>query len=843
MAGSSNANASRTLSWYSQLPRDTASSHHNALGDVFYQHLNSSSISQRRSKSTPALSPPSTSTPKHEHPYPGNNISSNSNQSNNSTQSRLQTERSFEIEQVTDIREIDPEWDDEDIDEIIVISPKKRRVKALSIIPEDPEASKKFEKIDATYFQTLRLISSTQTHKVFLCKKLESAKVLTMKVIPTGQRGLSASVHSLAKEQSMLKYITQLGLPLVQRLQYSFQDNNALYLATDAYVCTLVDRLPLKPDDIKIYTCRNCRGSLGSTRCNAKHNDTLNNNKPFLGDRARYSSPELILGWGHDRSVDIWSMGVTFYMMLSGKHPFLDNSDTHWSIIQSKILYGSVHIESAEDNSGIYSLIHQCLERNPVLRSSIEDLKVHSYFSDLDWATVRACSAPGPIIPSQDGSSINGNIHEDLYTVTQNMLVSDSHIDGFSFTLEPPDPADIGRAREPLAQISEASPANSNEHSATSLPSSFLCTSFGEIKEHRTFNTFDNSQDQSTDDLGRRNTVAYFPNSLVSMSTPERTPTRGLRKYASLDFELDTIVSLTHDGPDSDDEDGEDSRLPIGSRSTPLSYLPRWSPLKGFRFNKPLVASSPLANSPYQNLTPDFAEDTDIHAGSKKLRKKPRTPRSNSTASLLPSSYAEPLRDLPSGIQQIGSGIGFTFTRSPKIKNQNPTTGDGSDTPRRSMSLLPNGSRYQALLSDGFTALPRRLLRATKRSQTLEKATVGTGLGLPDGQEDDEEMEAVMKEVYGSNYSLNFGGDSPPASPTRPTAGPSSDRDRSTGLGFGLKASSPSTKTKFPSFITSALRPNSRPLTSPSMEDVIAAGSTLRLVPTRVEEDRFEFEF
>jgi hypothetical protein len=123
------------------------------------------------------------------------------------------------------------------------------------------------------------------------------------------------------------------------------------------------------------------------------------------------------------------------------------------------------------------------------------------------------------------------------------------------------------------------------------------------------------------------------------------------------------------------------------------------------------------------------------------------------------------------------------------------------------------------------------------------EATTGPGLGLPDGQEDDDEMEAVMKEVYGSSYSLNFGGDSPTASPTRPTAGPNSDRDRSTGLGFGLKASSPSAKTKFPSFITSTLRSSSKPLTSPSMEDVMAAGSTLRLVPTRVEEDRFEFEF
>lgn len=432
---------------------------------------------------------------------------------------------------------------------------------------------------------------------------------------------------------------------------------------------------------------------------------------------------------------------------------------------------------------------------------------------------------------------ISEAVHEDLLSATRNTRISDLHVDGFSFIMESTEPVNASQTQELSKQRPESlSRANSHEVSITSLPSSFSCTSFGEIKEHRTYTTFDNTQEQSMpiDDLSRRNTVSYFPNSLVSMSTPERTPTRGLRKYASLDFELDTIVSLTQDN--SEDEDGEETRPPIGSRSTPLSYLPRWSsPLKGFRFSRPLASSSPLANSPYQNLTPDITEDVDVIAGTNKLRKKLRTPRSNSTPLLLPSSYAEPLKDLPAGLKQIGSGIGFTFSRSPKDKNRNSE--DGSNTPKRSLSLLPNGSRYQALLSDGFTALPRRLLRAKKRSQTLEKATEGTELGIPNENEDEDEMEAVMKEMYGSTYSSNLD-DSPAPSPIRPTAGPSSGR--TAGLGFGLRSSSSPAKTKFPSFVSSTVKKNSKPLMSRSMEDVMGASSTLRLVPTRVE-DRAEF--
>ena len=85
-----------------------------------------------------------------------------------------------------------------------------------------------------TCFQTLRLISEDPSHKTFLCKKFESTKVVSIKVKPKTQLDLSekSSLGSMKNEQSMLKYITQLELPLVQKLQYSFQDNNALYLAT-----------------------------------------------------------------------------------------------------------------------------------------------------------------------------------------------------------------------------------------------------------------------------------------------------------------------------------------------------------------------------------------------------------------------------------------------------------------------------------------------------------------------------------------------------------------------------------------------------------------------------------
>jgi len=54
---------------------------------------------------------------------------------------------------------------------------------------------------------------------------------------------------------------------------------------------------------------------------------------------AEYLAPEILQQMGHDGSVDVWSIGVIFYEILSGKHPFkcTDNVTTIKSIISGQI--------------------------------------------------------------------------------------------------------------------------------------------------------------------------------------------------------------------------------------------------------------------------------------------------------------------------------------------------------------------------------------------------------------------------------------------------------------------------------------------------------------------------
>lgn len=86
------------------LNRGHSSTSFSRTKQVFYQHLNSSSISQRRSKSSPALTPilPSSSgirEVKRERPFPNKRTRSEPGAGPSSSgQQSLQTEKSFEIE-------------------------------------------------------------------------------------------------------------------------------------------------------------------------------------------------------------------------------------------------------------------------------------------------------------------------------------------------------------------------------------------------------------------------------------------------------------------------------------------------------------------------------------------------------------------------------------------------------------------------------------------------------------------------------------------------------------------------------------------------------------------------
>lgn len=90
-----------------------------------------------------------------------------------------------------------------------------------------------------------------------------------------------------------------------------------------------------------------------------------------------YMSPEQILGDKLDQRTDIWSLGVVFYQMLTGKKPFIE--DAHRSVLQ-KIRIDR-YIPSRKLNAKIpralERILGRCMEKQPADRYSSMQSLIH----------------------------------------------------------------------------------------------------------------------------------------------------------------------------------------------------------------------------------------------------------------------------------------------------------------------------------------------------------------------------------------------------------------------------------------------------------------------------------
>lgn len=111
-----------------------------------------------------------------------------------------------------------------------------------------------------------------------------------------------------------------------------------------------------------------------------------------------YLAPEVILGTGHDKSVDYWSLGVLMFEMLSGYPPFY--SKDHMELY-SKICSGKFNIPTfitPEASSLIKGLIKtNKSKRLGCLKNGANDIKNHSYFAGVNWDQVAKKEIKSPI--------------------------------------------------------------------------------------------------------------------------------------------------------------------------------------------------------------------------------------------------------------------------------------------------------------------------------------------------------------------------------------------------------------------------------------------------------------
>ncbi|CAA3031224.1 serine threonine- kinase OXI1-like [Olea europaea subsp. europaea] len=144
--------------------------------------------------------------------------------------------------------------------------------------------------------------------------------------------------------------------------------------------------------------------------------DSVQKSNSFVGTE-EYIAPEIILGNGHDFSVDWWCLGIMLYEMLYGTTPFkgIDRKDTFHRILSNvPNLTGEL--------TPLRDLIAKLLEKEPLKRISLSKIKGHDFFKAVDWDLILDM-ARTPFIPGRkDAEDLKGNKIMDVEPYVQGVF-------------------------------------------------------------------------------------------------------------------------------------------------------------------------------------------------------------------------------------------------------------------------------------------------------------------------------------------------------------------------------------------------------------------------------------
>ncbi|KAF7362370.1 AGC/AKT protein kinase [Mycena venus] len=142
---------------------------------------------------------------------------------NDDEQETNKNEMSYYVEQYSDVKDLDPEWNDDDIAEIMVLSPKQQRYSTLPTISEEHDILSLASSNEAHCSQLLPQEDPAVTLADFdimptseypmLCRKRSSNKVYVIKALSPGWY----------TEKSVMESVRALCAPFLEHLERYFQ--------------------------------------------------------------------------------------------------------------------------------------------------------------------------------------------------------------------------------------------------------------------------------------------------------------------------------------------------------------------------------------------------------------------------------------------------------------------------------------------------------------------------------------------------------------------------------------------------------------------------------------------
>ena len=311
-------------------------------------------------------------------------------------------------------------------------------------------SQKKSGKVSLRNFKILGLLGVGGFSTVFKVQHYTTGKIYAMKVMNKNYIIFKKYLHYVVSEFEIMKNLS--GFPFVLDLHYCFQSANYLYMIIDycpngdftnlqsinnlklffAELILAIEHIhthntvyrDLKPENIIL----DMEGHMKICDFNLAKSGVAKGKKAlsFCGS-PMYLSPDMLGGKGVDGKCDIYGIGLIMYELISGIPTFCaDNIIMLYENIKSnKINYNVPNVKG-----DIKDLIQKILVSDPEKRISIEEIKNHPYFKDIDFEKVLRKEygpiltkkrpkdkmvRPGtPIDPIQDGEEyFKGDVPED----------------------------------------------------------------------------------------------------------------------------------------------------------------------------------------------------------------------------------------------------------------------------------------------------------------------------------------------------------------------------------------------------------------------------------------------
>lgn len=235
-------------------------------------------------------------------------------------------------------------------------------------------------------FEVLKVVGQGAFAKVYQVRKIGTSEIFAMKVMRKDKILEKDHAEYMKTERDVL---TKIDHPFVVRLRYSFQTKHRLYLVLDfvngGHLFFQLHRQGLFREDLaRIYTAE-IVSAVSHLHSHGIMHGILNQKISFwmlmdmycslilalpkqfdentrsnsLCGTIEYMAPEIVLGKGHDKAADWWSLGVLLYEMLTGKPPFVGGNRQK---VQQKIIKDKIKLPaflSSDAHSLLKGLLHK----------------------------------------------------------------------------------------------------------------------------------------------------------------------------------------------------------------------------------------------------------------------------------------------------------------------------------------------------------------------------------------------------------------------------------------------------------------------------------------------------